>query len=248
MRPSVSGEDRCPSGWRAARARGGPRRGLRHLHCVMGPVRQLRRHRRCAGVGRPGRRGLGPAGLPCLRSARSRRGHRRRWSRGVGQLARPPRRWRRRHRSWAGQWGGGGGAGEGRGCSGGAGGRGRVGGGPRRPALPAAAILSSEEEEEEEEASAAGPAARPAWVSPGLVWWPWCRCLQGRFGLSLAAHVGQTRRLDPPGRGSGPPPPFPHLPVRPGSPAENAACPRRRLPLHACPETGPWGVSLAPFT
>lgn len=131
----------------------------------MGPVRQYIRHRRGAGAGRPGRRGLGPAGLPRPRAALAGPGPPAPLASGRLVGSRAPRRWRRRPLALAGRQGRG--AGGGRELRGGAGGRGRAGGGPRRPALPVAAILSSEEEEEEE-AAAAEPAASLAPVSPGL--------------------------------------------------------------------------------
>lgn len=221
-------------------AGGGPRRGPRHLHCVMGPVRQLRRHRRRTGAERPGRRGLGPAGLPRPRAARLR------WGVGVGasgrSLVRPAV-----GAVVLGLEAGAGARAGGAGAGAAAGGRGRAGGGPRRPALPAAAILLSEEEEEE--AAAAGPAARPAWVSPGLAWWPWRRCPRGGFGLSRSAHVGWVRRALPRPRRLGPAragaarlrPHFLTFPGVPGALRRTRLVPRRRLPLNACPATGPWG-------
>lgn len=153
VRPSVSGEDRCPS-----RPRGGlpgaPRRGPRNLHCVMEPVRHHLRHRRGAGVGRPQFRG--PGACCCSRSAGAARAvgaAAAGWARGlsIGAVAAAAvplgagcSRERDRGRGRAGRRDGRPGAGGGR---------------AKLPALPAAAILSSEEEEEEE-AAAAGSAVR----------------------------------------------------------------------------------------
>lgn len=223
----------------------GSQRRPRHLHCVMG---------RCASsdaigarVGRPGRRGLGPAGLPRPRAARSRRGRLRRWRRGSGPLALPvigadapgvgPV-------SGAGAPAGGACAAAGR-----AGGRGG-GGGPRRSALPVAAILSSEEEEE---AAAAGPAARPARVSPGPARCPRRRRPRSGLSLSPTAHVGRVRRALCPPRRLGPyawagaTRPRPHFLTFPsvlGALRRTRLFPpRRRLPLHSA-----WGASLALLT
>lgn len=221
-------------GGRRGAAGGDPRRGPRNLHCVMGPVRQHLRHRRGAGAGRPGRRGLGPAGPPAsARGAACALPGRpaplvSEWP-GRSRL---PGRWRRRPPAWAGRRGWG--AGGGRGRRGGAGGRGRAGGGPRRPALPAAAILSSEEEEEEEEAAAAESAARPAPVSPGPAWWPRAplspTAVSGAPSAPALTWAGLSVLSSAPGSscpgwGSAPPPPFPRFPGRPRSSAENGAGP-----------------------
>lgn len=181
MRPSVSGEGRCPSERRAARGdrRALPARlaspALRNGAGAPAPTPSARREGGEAGATRAQACGppLSPRHPLVLRlPSLSASGHR---APGL------PRRWHRRPRARAGRRGGG--AGGGRGRRAGAGGRGRAGGGPRRSALPAAAILLSEEEEEEEEAAAAGPAAFPSRVSPSPAWWPRRCSLWGGWAL-----------------------------------------------------------------